>query len=166
LFVLFSYDSFFSVWYWALTVLVWTLVCQRTLGVPHDMVIRAARLPDVAGRVDALARIGAERVAGIGDALGAPMAAAAGFALAALAALGFWSGLEAAKAAFLLLFPLAVVGLGGIRLARHVRGGGLAGEALRRRLARRRAINQVIAIVAILTAAVTALAHAPRGVGF
>ena len=80
--------------------------------------------------------------------------------------LGFWSGLEAAKAAFLLLFPLAVVGLGAVRLARQVRRTGLAGEALRRRLTRRRMMNQVIAILAIVTAAVTALAHPPPGLGF
>lgn len=166
MFVLFRYDSFFSVWYWVLTVVVWTLVCQRTLGVPQDMLIRAARLPEVAARVDALARIGAERAAGLGDALGAALAAAAGFGLAALAALGFWSGVEAAKAAFLLLFPLAVVGAGTVRLARRVRHGGLAGEALRRRLARRRRVNQTIAIVAMFAAAMTALAHPPRGLGF
>ena len=35
--------SFDSVWYWALHVVVWTLVCYRTLGVPHDMLIRARR---------------------------------------------------------------------------------------------------------------------------
>jgi len=165
LFAHFRYDSFFSVWYWVLTVVVWTLVCQRTLGVPHDMLIRAGRLPEVAARVDALARIGAERAAGISDALGAALAAVAGFGLAALAALGFWSGVEAAKAAFLLLFPLAAVGAGTVRLARNVRRSGLAGEALRRRLARRRSMNQGIAILAIATAAVTALAH-PRGMGF
>lgn len=166
MFALFRFDSFFNIWYWALTVVVWTAVCQRTLGVPHDMVLRAGRLPEVAARVDVLARIGAERVAGVADGLGPPIAAATGFGLAALAALGFLYGFEAAKAAFLLLFPLAVVGVGAVRLARAVRGGGLEGEPLRRRLARRRAMNQTIAIAAILTAAIAALAHPPRGPWF
>jgi hypothetical protein len=166
LFAVFRYDAFFSVWYWALTVVVWTLVCQRTLGVPHDMVVRAARAPLVAARVDALARIGAERLAGLGDALGAPAAAAAGFGLATLLVLGYGQGHEAARAALLLLGPLCVVGVGAVRLARHVRATGLAGEALRRRLARRRAVNQAIAAAAMLTAAVTALAHPPPGLRF
>jgi hypothetical protein len=165
-FALFRFDSFYSIWYWVLSVVVWAIVCNRTLGVPHDMVLRAARAPDVAGRVDTLAQIAAERLAGVGDALGVPLAAAVGFGLAALAALGFWNGVEAAKAAFLLLFPLAGVGVGAIRLARRVRRGGLAGAALRRSLARRRTMNQVIAIVAMLTAAMTALSHPPRGLLF
>ena len=157
------FESFFNVWYWALTVLVWTVVCSRTLGVPQDMLLRAGRLPEAAARVDLLARIAAERLAGIADAAGVPIAAAAGFGLAALGTLGFKSGVEAAKAAFLLLFPLAVVGLGALRLARQVRREGLAGAVLRRRLARRRAANQAIAVAAILAAAVTALGHPPRG---
>lgn len=166
MFALFRFDSFFSVWYWALTVVVWTLVCQRTLGVPHDMLVRARRLPEVAARVDLLARIGAERVAGLAETLGAPLAALAGFGLAVLGALGFWEGVEAAKAAFLLLFPLSIVAVGALELARRVRAGELAGEALRRSLARRRAMNQTIAVIAILTAAVSALGHPPRGFGF
>lgn len=163
LFDLFRYDSFFSVWYWGLTVTVWLLVCQRTLGVPHDMVLRGGRLPEVAGRVDVLARIAAERIAGFADAVGAPLAAASGFGLAALGALGFWSGVEAAKALFVLLFPLAIVAVGAMRLARHVRSAGVTGAPLRRILARRRTANQVIAILAILAAAISALGHPPRG---
>ena len=163
LFDLFRYESFFSVWYWVLTVVVWALVCQRTLGVPHDMVLRAARRPEVAARVDALARIGADRTAGVGDALGAPMAAAAGFGLAVLAVLGFHFGLEAAKASFLLLFPLAIVAVGAVRAARQVRGAGLTGAALQRVLGRRRTANQVIAILAIVAAAIAALGHPPPG---
>ncbi len=159
---MFRYESFFSVWYWALTVLIWTLVCQRTLGVPHDMVLRAARLPEVAERVDQMARIGADRLAGIADAVGAPLAAAGGFGLAALAVFGFWNGIEAAKAVFLLAFPLALVWAGGVRLARQVRGARLSGEPLRARLTRRRALNQLIAIAAILAAAFAALQHPPR----
>ena len=163
MFALFRYESFFSVWYWALTVTVWVIVCQRTLGVPHDMVIRADRLPEVARRVDVLARIGAERMAGIGTGFGAPLAAACGFGLAALGGLGYLNGVEAAKAGFVLLAPLAAVALGAFELARDVLDGGLTGAPLRRRLSRRRAINQGIAILAILAAAITALGHPPRG---
>jgi hypothetical protein len=165
-FALFRYDSFFSIWYWALTIVVWTLVCRRTLGVPHDMVLRADRLPEVATRVDLLAAIAAERLSGLTDSVGAPVAAAAGFGLAALGALGYFSGVEAAKAAFLLLLPLSFVALRTVELARDVHRSGLTGPALRRRLARRRLLNQAIAILAMLTAAVAALGHPPRGSGF
>jgi hypothetical protein len=163
-FDLFRFDSFFSVWYWVLTITVWTFVCQRTLGVPHDMVMRAARLPQVAERVETLALIAAERRAGLAEAMAAPLAAATGFALAGLGALGFWSGSEVAAAALMLLLPLSLVVLAETRLAYHVRAGKLRGETLRRRLARRRTMNQTIAIAAMLAAAVLALGHPPRGV--
>lgn len=165
MFALFRTESFFSLWYWVLTVTVWVVVCQRTLGVPHDMVLRGERLPEVARRVDLLARIGAERLAGLGATLGAPLAAAGGFGLAALAGLGYGWGMEVAKAAFVLLAPLSAVTVGGFELARDVVAEDLSGAPLRRRLARRRAINQWIAILAILAAAVTALGHPPRGLG-
>lgn len=165
MFALFRFDSFFSVWYWVLTVAVWTLVCHRTLGVPYDMILRARRLPEVAGRVDALAHAAAARLGGVRDRAGAPLAALAGFVLAAVAALGFATGLEAAQAAFALLFPLTLVWLSTMRLAMTVRRHGLRGPDLRRFLARRRLWNQIIAIVAILCAAVLALAHAPAAIG-
>ncbi|MBP7240928.1 hypothetical protein [Amaricoccus sp.] len=158
----FRLESFFSIWYWAFTVLVWTLVCQRTLGVPHDMLVRAARLPEVAERVDLLARIAAERLAGLGDSLGVAAAAVTGFALAALATLAYGYGVALAEAAFLLAFPLSVVAFGTMRVARQVRAKGLAGEALRRRLSRRRAVNQGIAMLAMVSAAIAALGHPPR----
>lgn len=166
MFSLFSYDSFFNVWYWVLTIVVWTAVSQRTLGVPHDMLLRAERLPVAAERVDLLAGIAAERLGAIADRAGVPAAAAIGFALAALAALGFLTGIEVAKAAFLLLFPLALVGVGQVRLALQVRRTGLRGAGLRQRLARRRTLNQAIAVIAMLTAALAALGHPPRGLMF
>lgn len=158
----FRFDSFFSVWYWALTIVVWTAVSWRTLGVPHDLLLRAARLPEAARRVDLIAGFAAERIAGIGAALGAAGAAAGGFAIAALATLAYLFRIEAAEAAFVILFPLAIVGIGTLRLARQVRRERLAGEALRRLLARRRAMNQAIAVIAILAAAFSALGHPPR----
>lgn len=156
------YDSFFSVWYWVLTIVVWTAVSWRTMGVPHDLLLRAARLPGAARRVDLLAGLAAERAAGIAAGLGAAGAAAAGFAMAALATLAYLYRVEAAEAAFLILFPLGIVGVGGLRLAWRIRSEGLTGEALRRQLGRRRAINQAIAVVAILVAAFSALGHPPR----
>jgi hypothetical protein len=159
---LFRYESFFNVWYWALTVVVWTVVCHRTLGVPHDMIVRAGRAPEVAARIDTLAAIAADRAAGLWDAYGPPLAALGGFGLAVIGTLGFWSGVEAARAAFLIALPLAFVWIGAVRLARRVRRLGLRGEPLRRSLSRRRAMNQAIAIASMLTAAVVALAHPPR----
>ena len=159
MFQVFGTASFHSIWYWVLTITVWSLVCHRTLGVPHDMVLRARRAPDAAERVDLLARIAADRLGAIYDSAGTPIAAAGGFLLAALAALGFLSGIEIAQAVFLLLFPLAVVAYSTLRLALAVRRRGIRGADLRRSLRLRRLWHQVIAVLATLTAAVVGATH-------
>ncbi len=161
MFHLLRFDSFFSIWYWVLLIVVWTAVCHRTMGVPHDMLLRARRLPDVAARVEILARIAADRRAGIARAAGMPMAAAAGFGLTVLAGLGYGQGVEPAKAAFVLLAPLAMVVLRDLRLARLIHGGQLGGADLLRRLARRRLSTQGLGVLALIAAALSALAHPP-----
>ncbi len=157
----FDYTSFFSVWYWVLTVTVWTQVCHRTLGVPYDMILRAERLPEVAAEVEVMARITAARITAIHNAAGTWLAAIFGFLLAALAVLGFVSGIEPAGAGFVLLLPLSIVLLFTVRLALHIDRTGITDADLRRHLSRRRAGNQAIAIAATLTAAFVALLHQP-----
>lgn len=157
----FDYTSFFSVWYWVLTVTVWTQVCHRTLGVPYDMILRAERLPETAAEVEVMARIAAERITAIHNAAGTWLAGMLGFCLAALAVLGFASGFESARAGFILLLPLSIVLLFTVRLALYIDRTGITGAELRRRLSRRRAWNQAIAIAATLLAAFVALLHQP-----
>jgi hypothetical protein len=164
LFSAFDYTSFFNVWYWVLTIVVWTQICHRTLGVPYDMILRAERLPQVAEEVDAVAAVAAGRIATIHRALGPWIAALGGFALAALAVLGLVSRFEAALAALLLALPLAFVGIQTLRLALAIDRGRLRGRELRRRLARRRAWNQTIAMAAIMVAAFVALFHHPAAI--
>jgi di/tricarboxylate transporter len=156
-----DYTSFFNVWYWVLTIATWTQVCHRTLGVPYDMILRAERLPSVAEEVDSVARIAASRIAAVHRTLGSAIAAAGGFVLAALGVLGILSAVEAALAAFLLLMPLSVVLLQTARLALFIDRTDARGVDLRRRLARRRAWNQAIAIAATMVAVVVALLHHP-----
>jgi hypothetical protein len=154
--------SFDSVWYWVLHVVVWTLVCARTLGVPHDMLLRARRDPAVAERVERLAGLSVERIAGINERAGVPLAAAAGFVLAALAALGFVTGLEGAQAIFMLLAPLAAIACSKRRLALFLRGRRVERPRLVLILSRRRFWHQTIAVVAMLaTAAVAWSLHTP-----
>jgi hypothetical protein len=160
-FASFDYTSFFNVWYWVLTIATWTQVCHRTLGVPYDMILRAERVPSVADEVDAVARVAAARVAAVHRALGTLIAAGTGFVLAALAVLGLVSGVEAALAGFLLLMPLSIVLLLTARLAIFIDGSDARGSELRRRLARRRAWNQAIAIGATMVAAIVAIFHHP-----
>lgn len=141
--------------------MIWTLVSLRTLGVPHDMLLRAERLPQVAERVDWLAAANAERLSGLFVAVGVPAVALASFGLAMLAGIGFGYGLEFAQAAFALLAPLAIVAMANLRLALWVHRNRARGRDLRGRLARRRLWNQAIAALAMLAMAWLAVAHGP-----
>jgi len=159
-FQIFGTASLDSPWYWALCILVWAHVCNRTLGVPHDMVLRAGRLPEVADRVDALAMIHAERIGAIHDRAGVLAAAAVGFAVAAVGVIGFVGDIEIAKAVFLLIFPLAVVGYSTLRLALGVRTRQSSGMMLRRSLRRRRIWHTAVAIAALMiTASLAVMEH-------
>ena len=154
--------GFDSLWYWVLHVVVWTLACTHTLGVPHDMLLRARHDPEAAGRVEFLAALSAERIGGVHDRAGPLLAAVAGFLLAALAALGFLTGLAGAQAAFLLLLPLAAIVASKLRLALFLRGRRVPRPRLVLMLARRRFWHQAIAVVAMLaTAAVAWTLHPP-----
>ena len=162
MFQFFAAASFQSHWYWVLHAVVWTLACYRTLGVPHDMLVRARRDPEVAGRVDQLAHLACERVGGIFDSFGVPLAALAGFLLAGVFAMGFLSGIETAQAAFAILLPLAIIVYSKLRLALVVRGNGMAGPQLVLALSRRRVWHQFMAIAGMLGAAELAAVLHPR----
>jgi hypothetical protein len=157
----FAAAGFQSIWYWTLHVVVWTVACYRTLGVPHDMLLRARRIPEIADRVNTLAHLSSERIGGIYDRAGVPLAAAAGFLLAAVAALGFVNGLEVARAALMILLPLALIGYSKLRLALYIRRSRIRGARLVVLLARRRFGHQLLAILAMLAATALALAHHP-----
>ena len=162
MFQYFAAASFLSPWYWVLHVVVWILACYRTLGVPLDMLVRARREPEVAARVDQLAHLACERVGGLYDRLGVPLAALAGFLLAGVFAMGFLSGIETAQAAFAILLPLGAIVYSKLRLALAVRRKRMAGPDLVLALARRRMGHQFIAVAAMLGAAGVAVALHPR----
>jgi hypothetical protein len=160
LYSMMRFDSFFNVWYWVATTVIWVLVCWRTLGVPHSVVLAAAR--DDAAAADEAAAIAlhsARRLEALRHGLAPVLAALAGFGLAVLAVLGFGLGVEVALAAFMLLFPLALVGLATLGLARDVARGELRGGALWRGLGRRRMWNQIVAVLSMLAAAIAGILH-------
>ena len=127
------------------------------------MLLRARRDPAAAARVDLLSQLAAERIVGIYEVAGPPLAAAAGFVLAALAALGFLSGLEGPQAAVMLLAPLAAIAASKLRLALFLRGRKVALPQLVLMLARRRFWHQTIAVAVMLATAAFAWSLHPPG---
>lgn len=160
---LFAPASFLSVWYWVLSAVVWSVVCNHILGVPYDMLWRARRVPRVAEQAIELAQMTAERVRLFQDRAGSAAAAIGGFVLAVLFTFGFLLRVEPAQAAFCLLFPLAIVAYSTMRLAQGMNMQCFDNDALLLILARRRMWHQFIAVVAIFFSVGSAFTfHAPH----
>ena len=146
--------SFSSIWYWIALAAMWWAVSTRVLGVPYDMVLRAERMRGQTERdLDVMARVCCDRIILFSAGAGGIWVVALGSALlGGMAVLGFRYGVELAQAAFLLAFPSASVGLLGAIAARRIRGEGLTGEDLRRRMRRHRLHSMMLCMPWILAA--------------
>lgn len=123
--------SFSTVWYWLMLATCWSLAGRSVLGVPPDVVHKVLRAnPDRAGH-DPRAEEGA--AIALFDWLslmlprwrvdpreGVWLTGLAAFALAILATLGFFYGLEMAQALFLLAAPFGLLAVMRYRLARKL----------------------------------------------
>ncbi len=156
-----DYDTFLSIWYWALVIISWSLTCHYTLGVPFDVVVRADRMGgQYAQDCDQLALIHARRIDTVLRRGGPFIAGFSAFVLVSLATLGFWFGYDIATALFMIGAPIGLAGILGARLSLRVLVGMISGEQLRRMIAKRRFWDQVIGVCAIFITALISAWHA------
>jgi hypothetical protein len=153
-FELIDMRSFSNLWYWIALAVVWSTTSHWVLGVPYDMIQRAARHGGEA-QVDLedMVRINCNRLLYIAGVSGLWLLGLASAFLTSLAMLGFWYGIEFAQAVFLLLAPLTIVGALSLNTARIIRDNGLADEALRKRMTRHRIQTQVVGMLSIFVTA-------------
>jgi len=153
-FELIDMRSFSNLWFWIALAVVWSTASHWVLGVPFDMVHRAARN---GGQTEAdledLVRINSNRLLFIMRVSGLWILAIACALLTGLGLLGFFYWLEFAQAVFLLAFPLSLVGALNVMTANRVQAQDLSGEALRRTMRHHRLYTQMIGIVAIFVTA-------------
>ncbi|MEX0303112.1 MAG: component of SufBCD complex [Leisingera sp.] len=146
--------SFSNLWYWISLAVLWSSASHWILGVPYDMVYRAQRKGGQAEQdLEDITRVNVNRVLYIAEVSGPWLVALSCFLLSALAMLGFVYLMEIAQAVFLLLFPMAVVGLISYGTARRIAQDGAAGKELRRRLAFCRLCVQFVGVVSIVVTA-------------
>lgn len=106
--MIFDDTAFFSVWYWLLTAVFWSLASHFTHGVPYDVLRRAQRHGGEDAEIaDRLMRRMIQLIDEGAARWGLAGAALAGFLLAALAVAGGLGGSELATGLFLLLAPAA-----------------------------------------------------------
>ncbi|CTQ33826.1 component of SufBCD complex [Jannaschia rubra] len=140
--------SFSNLWFWIVLAVLWSTVSHWVVGVPFDMVRRAARGHEQSlGDMHVLANINARRILFIADETGLITTGFSFFLLTTLLLLGFVYGVEFAQAILCLFLPLAIVGWITLRAARRV--GGLEPADLGNLLARTRRWIQGIGIVSI-----------------
>ena len=146
--------SFSNLWYWIALAVVWSAASHRVIGVPWDMVHKAAKIGGQAEiDLEDLVRISCNRLLYIAAVSGLWLVVLGSGLLTALLILGFWYWVEFAQAVLLLAFPMTLVGLLSINTARIIADNGLTGAELRKRLMRHRVTTQFIGMVSIFVTA-------------
>ena len=140
--------SFSNLWFWIALAALWSTVSHWVIGVPFDMVRRAARGNETALRdMQVLGEIHARRILFIAQETGVITTAFSFFLVTLLALLGWVYDIEFAQAILLLFLPMTLVGWLTLQAARRVEG--LEPEDLGELLFRTRRAIQFVGIVSI-----------------
>jgi hypothetical protein len=145
-----EFRSFSNLWFWIVLATLWSTTSHWVLGVPFDIVRRAAGGSQQAlSDMHLLANVQARRLLFIAEATGTISTAAAFFLLTMLVMLAAVYQIEFAQALLSLFLPMLIVGLLSVRAARQVDG--LDPLELGNLLARHRRHIQAVGIFAIFT---------------
>lgn len=152
--------SFSNLWYWIGLAVAWSMASYWVMGVPYDMIQRAARVEGQAqDDLETIVRVNCNRITSLSGRSGMSLVAVASTILSSLIILGFWYSVEFAQAVFLLMFPMMFVGLLSVRTAVMIQKRALNGSDLRRYLLRHRLAVQVIGMMAIFVTALWGMYH-------
>ena len=150
LFEVIDMRSFSNLWFWIALAVVWSSVSHWVLGVPYDMIQRARKNGGQSETdLHDMVRININRLLNIGQVSGLVLLAVLAFVLTSLAILAFAYDVEFAQAAFLLAFPLTLVGALSLSTSQAISSQQPQGEALYTRLSKHRVITQFIGMISI-----------------
>lgn len=153
-FELIDMRSFSNLWYWIALAVVWSTTSHWVIGVPYDMVQRAARHGGQAeADLEDMVRINTNRLLYIAGVSGMWLLGLVAALVTSLVILGFWYGIEFAQAVFLLAAPMTLIAALSLNTARAIQTRGLAGPALRKRMTRHRTATQFIGMLAVFVTA-------------
>lgn len=147
--------SFASVWYWIIIALFWSNVTQNILNAPHALILSARRYGGEAMEdLEALVRLTVRRRLQVMDKIGHWVVGSVLATLSLVGVLAFVYRLEFAQAVFLLLLPLSILRLMGLRLSYRIERQNLRDEQLVRALLRHRLGIQFLGMVSIFITAI------------
>lgn len=154
LFEVIDMRSFSNLWFWIALAVMWSSASHWVLGVPYDLVQRAARSGGEAQQdLEDMVRININRILYIGRVSGLLLLGFAFFLLTSLGLMAFWYDVEFAQALFLLAFPMSIVGALSLSTARLIHAEQPEGEALHKRLHRHRVYTQFVGMISIFVTA-------------
>ena len=150
IFELIDMRTFSNLWFWIALAVLWSSTSHFVLGVPWDLVQRAARKRGQAmADMNDITRVNVNRILFYAEVSGVWLAAITCFALTMLAILGFIYRIELCQALFLMGFPISIVGILSIKAAYRIRDNNLMDDPLINQLRWYRFLFQAIAMVAI-----------------
>ena len=118
-----DFRSFSNLWFWIALATLWSTTSHWVVGVPFDVVRRAAKGNEQAlADMQVLANVHARRFIYIADATGLISTALTFFTVTMLSLLGFLYRIEFAQAILLLFLPMMIVGWLTLGAARKVEG--------------------------------------------
>ncbi|MDA5094803.1 component of SufBCD complex [Aliiroseovarius sp. KMU-50] len=142
--------SFSNLWFWIALAVLWSTASHWVIGVPYDMVHRAARNGGQTQQdLEDLVRIYCNRILYIAGVSGLWILGFGCAVMTSLLLLGFVYGVEFAQAVFLMGFPMCIVGLMSLNTARIIQDRDLEGADLRSRLFRHRFQVQILGMISI-----------------
>ncbi len=146
--------SFSNLWYWIMLAVVWSSTTHWVLGVPYDMVVRAASQGGEAeADLNDIVRVNVNRILYISQMSGLWIVGFGTFFLTLLGLTGFVYGVQLSQSVFLVAFPMFIVGFLSLRTARRLRRDGPTGKALHKILQRHRLVVQGIGVVSVFITA-------------
>ncbi len=149
IFELIDLRSFSNLWFWIMLAVFWSTVSHFVMGVPYDMVARAARHRGQAetDMMD-LVRINSNRLTYIADVAGSWLIGLTFFMLTGLLVLGFVYRVEFCQALFLIFTPMSCVFGLSVMTARRIQGH--SPDETRKMLRRHRILTQMLGVLSIL----------------
>ncbi|WP_084657711.1 hypothetical protein [Natronohydrobacter thiooxidans] len=156
IFGLIDMRSFSSVWYWIVLALYWSSASQSILGAPYDLIVRVRRgdNPQNAQDLNDLVAIHVRRRLTLMRRVGHWIVAFSAAVLTTIGVLAVIYRLEFAQAVMLILLPMTIVRLMGLRLAFRVEREHMEGARLCRALLTHRLWIQVLGVISIFVTAV------------
>lgn len=151
-----------SVWYWALSALVWAIVCNWTFGVPNELVKRARKGGEDAMLFDRFARRNVAMIARAIERQGVFVSALIAFVVAVIGTVALRNGSESALGVLMILGPLVVLSaLSGWRIRRLSRAKPTPPQLLKAFMSERRRSVAAAAISMFLAFGAAGARHGP-----